>query len=43
MQIKYLKNGKMYIVMTKYGQQILFSHKNKSECYEFIFKHVHYA
>ena len=43
MKIKYLKNGKLYIVMTNYGQQILFSHKSKSECYEFIFKQVHYA
>ena len=43
MKVKFLKNGKLYIVFQTNSQQILFSHKSKSECYEFIFKQVHYA
>ena len=43
MKIKYLKNGKLYIVITNYGQQILFSNKSKNECYEWMFKKVNYA
>ena len=43
MKVKFLKNGKLYVVFQPHSQQILFSHKSKSECYEFIFKTVHYA
>ena len=43
MKVKFLKNGKLFIVITNHTQQILFSHKSKSECYEWIFKSVNYA
>ena len=43
MKVKFLKNGKLYIVMTNYGQQILFSNKNKTKCYEWIFKRMSYV
>ena len=41
MKVKYI-NGK-WVVTTSYTQQIIFCHKSKSECYEFIFKTVNYA
>ena len=43
MQIKYLKTGKLFIVYRTHSQQIVFSDKNKSKCYEFMFKTVNYA
>ena len=43
MKVKFLKNGKLYVVFQPYTQQILFSHKSEKECYEFIFKTIHYA
>ena len=43
MKVKYLKVGKLYIVQRTHSQQIVFSDKNKSKCYEFIFKTVNYA
>ena len=43
MKIKFLKNAKIWIVQRVNSQQIVFSHSNKSECYEYIFKTVHYA
>ena len=43
MKVKFLKNGKLFIVITTHSQQILFSHKSKNECYEWMFKQVNYA
>ncbi len=43
MQVKYLKTGKLFIVYRTHSQQIVFSDKNKSKCYEFMFKTVNYA
>jgi hypothetical protein len=43
MKVKYLKNGKLFVVFTIHTQQILFSHKKRSECYEWMFKQVNYA
>ena len=43
MKVKFLKNGKLFIVFQIHSQQILFSHKNKSECYEWIFKRMSYV
>ena len=43
MKVKFLKNGKLFVVYTTNSQQILFTHKNQSECYEWIFKKVNYA
>ena len=43
MKVKFLKNGKLFIVITTHSQQIVFSNKNKSKCYEFMFKTVNYA
>ena len=43
MKIKYLKVGKLFIVYRTHSQQIVFSNKNKSKCYEYIFKTVNYA
>jgi len=33
----------LFIVQQKHSQQIVFSHKNINECYEYIFKTVNYA
>jgi len=33
----------LWIVQTKHSKQIIFSHKNVMECYEYIFKTVNYA
>jgi len=43
MKVKFLKNGKLFIVIATHSQQIVFSHKSKSECYEWMFKKVSYA
>ena len=43
MQVKYLKTGKLFIVYRTHSQQIVFSNKNKSKCYEFMFNTVNYA
>ena len=43
MKVKFLKNAKIWIVQRINSQQIVFSHSSKSECYEWIFKTVHYA
>ena len=43
MRVRFLKNGKMWIVETTYGKNIVFSHKSRKECYEWIFKSVNYA
>ena len=43
MKVKFLKNAKIWIVQRVNSQQIVFSHSSKSECYEYIFKTVHYA
>ena len=43
MKVKFLKNAKIWIVQRVNSQQIVFSHSSKSECYEWIFKTVHYA
>ena len=43
MKIKFLKNAKIWIVQRVNSQQIVFSHSNKSEGYEYIFKTVNYA
>jgi len=33
----------LFIVQQKHSHQIVFSHKNINECYEYIFKTVNYA
>ena len=33
----------LWIVQRRHSQQIVFTHKNMMECYEYIFKGVHYA
>ena len=43
MKVKFLENGKLFVVYTTNSQQILFTHKSQSECYEWIFKRVNYA
>ena len=43
MQVKYLKIGKLFVVQKTYSQQIVYTNKNKSKCYEYIFKTVNYA
>jgi hypothetical protein len=43
MSVKLLKNGKLFIVFQIHSQQILFSNKSKSECYEWIFKQLNYV
>jgi len=41
MIVRKIKN--IFIVQQKHTQQIVFSHKNINECYEYIFKTVNYA
>ena len=41
MKIKYVSG--LWIVQLNYSQQIVFSHKNKNKCYEWMFKSVNYA
>ena len=43
MKVKYLKFGKLFVVYRASSQQIIYSDKNKSKCYEYIFKQVNYA
>ena len=43
MKVKFLKNGNLFIVFQIHSQQILYTHKNKSECYEWIFKQLNYV
>ena len=43
MKVRFLKNGKLFIVETTQSNQIVFSHKSEKECYEWIFKSVNYA
>ena len=43
MKVRFLRNGKLFIVETTHSQQIIFSHKSEKECYEWIFKSVSYA
>ena len=43
MKVKFLKNGKLFIVFQTHSQQILYTHKSKSECYEWIFKQLNYV
>ena len=43
MKVKFLKNSKLFIVFQTHSQQILFSNKNKTECYEWIFKQLNYV
>ena len=43
MKIKYLKVGKLFIVYRPHSQQIVNTNKNKTKCYEYIFKTVNYA
>jgi len=33
----------LWIVQRQHSQQIIFSHKSRMTCYEWIFKSVHYA
>jgi len=43
MRIRFLTNGKLFIVETTHTRQIIFSHKNEKECYEWVFKQMNYA
>jgi len=43
MKVKFLKKGRLFIVFQTHSQQILFSHRNKTECYEWIFKQLSYV
>ena len=43
MKVKFLKNGKLWIVFQPVSGNVVFSHENKSKCYEWIFKTVNYA
>ena len=33
----------LWIVQARHSQQIVFSHKNRMTCYEWMFKGIHYA
>ncbi len=43
MKVKFDHGNKKFVVFTSHSLQILFSHKSKSECYEWMFKKVYYA
>ena len=43
MRVRFLKNGKLFIVETTQSNQIVFSHKSENECYEWMFKQMNYA
>ena len=37
------KLSELWVVQAKHSKQIIFSHKDVMECYEYIFKTVNYA
>lgn len=43
MKVKKLKNLEKYIVYTTHGGNILFTHQNKKQCYEWIFSKLHWT
>ena len=43
MRVRFLKQGKLFIVERINSKQIVFSNKSKSECYEYIFKTINYV
>ena len=43
MRVRFLTNGKLFVVETTQSNQIVFSHKSEKECYEWIFKSINYA
>ena len=43
MKVKFDYGNKKFAVFTSHSLQILFSHEQKSKCYEWIFKTVNYA
>ena len=43
MRVRFLKQGKLFIVEKINSKQIVFSNKNKNECYEYIFKTITYV
>jgi hypothetical protein len=43
MRVRFLKQGKLFIVERINSKQIVFSNKNKNECYEYIFKTINYV
>ncbi len=51
MRVRFLKQGKLFIVerinskqiVFSNKKQIVFSNKSKSECYEYIFKTINYV
>ena len=43
MRVRFLKQGKLFIVEKINSKQIVFSNKNKNECYEYIFKTINYV
>ncbi len=43
MRVRFLKQGKLFIVERINSKQIVFSNKSKNECYEYIFKTINYV
>ena len=43
MRVRFLKQGKLFIVERINSKQIVFSNKSESECYEYIFKTINYV
>ena len=43
MRVRFLKQGKLFIVERINSKQIVFSNKSKSECDEYIFKTINYV
>jgi len=43
MRVRFLKQDKLFIVERINNKQIVFSNKNKNECYEYIFKTINYV
>ena len=43
MRVRFLKQGKLFIVERINSKRIIYSNRNKSECYEYIFKTMNYV
>lgn len=43
MRIEYNNKYKVWTVKTSHTKMIIFSHKSKNECYEWMFSKLHYC
>jgi len=43
MRVRFLKQGKLFIVERVSSKQIIYSNRNENKCYEYIFKTINYV